>query len=240
MIHIPRLTETIKHLIIINTIMFIAPQLLKMDLSNFFDLHFIKNKHYGIWQYFTYMFMHGSYGHLIFNMLTLWMFGSAVENVLGSKRFLFIYISAGIGAALLYTGIDYFQFNGIFQNLKNAGLNSSEIINILDAGKTSDPRFISAITQLEFNKIGTIFLKTMVGASGAVFGILAALAVYFPNNKMVIFPIPFPIANKVFVISLFVSDLIVGTYSLPGDNIARFAHVGGAIIGFIISKNWKK
>ncbi|WP_431166953.1 rhomboid family intramembrane serine protease [Tenacibaculum halocynthiae] len=236
---IPKLTDTIKHLIIINVIMFVVPQLLNMDLSNFFDLHFPKNINAGFWQFFTYMFMHGSTGHLLFNMLALWMFGGVIEQLLGTNRFLFLYFSAGIGAALIHIGINYFQFNSIYQIFTSSGLNSTEIINILEARQTNDLRIVNAITQEQFGKIVTIFNTPTLGASGAVFGVLAASAVYFPNVKTLIFPIPFPIAQKVFVISLLISDLFLGVFSMPGDNVARFAHVGGAIVGFIIARNWK-
>ncbi|SEB35303.1 Rhomboid family protein [Tenacibaculum sp. MAR_2009_124] len=240
MIQFPKLTDTIKHLVIINLIMFIGPKITNLDLSNFFNLHFPKNELFQFWQYFTSIFMHGSFGHLFFNMIGLWMFGSSVEYLLGSKRFLFLYFSAGIGAALIHTAVHYFQFNPIYEIFVNAGLTDTEIIDILNAQQTSDPRLAGAITQLQFTKIVTIFNTSALGASGAIFGIFAASAVYFPNHKILIFPIPFPLPNKLIMISLIISDLVLGIFSLPGDNVGRFAHVGGAIVGFIITFYWKK
>lgn len=237
---IPRLTDTVKHIITINFIMFVAPVLLKIDLTNITDLHYPLNPKFGIWQYLTSIFMHGSWGHLIFNMLGVWIFGSSVEQVLGSKRFLFLYLSAGIGAGLIHTFINYFQFNSIFEIFQNAGLNKAEILNILDARKTNDIRITQVITQNQFNKITSIYHTVALGASGALFGILAAAAVYFPNSKIFTFPIPIPIPLKVLVISLVISDFFLGTFSLPNDNVGRFAHVGGALIGFIISWYWNK
>ncbi|WP_233131541.1 rhomboid family intramembrane serine protease [Tenacibaculum holothuriorum] len=224
----------------INLIMFITPTLLNLDLTNITNLHYPLNPMFGMWQYFTSIFMHGSWGHLIFNMLGLWMFGSSVEQFLGKTKFLFLYLSAGIGAGLIFTLIDYIQFQQIYTIFTEAGLLKSEIITILEKGSTNDPRVIQSITQEQFNQIGLIYNKVLLGASGAVFGIFSASAVFFPNSKTLVFPIPFPIPMKVLIISLVLSDLFLGTFSLPGDNIARFAHVGGAIIGFIISWYWTK
>ncbi|WBX71961.1 rhomboid family intramembrane serine protease [Tenacibaculum retecalamus] len=237
---IPKLTDTIKHIIIINFIMFVFPMFLNMDLTNITNLHFPLNDTFGIWQCITSMFMHGSWGHLLFNMLGLWMFGSALEQFLGAKRFLFLYLSAGIGASLIYTLIDYYQFNEIYSIFNNAGLNKLEIINILDSRSTNDQRITGAITQEQFNKIVNIYHKVSLGASGAVFGIFAASATFFPKAKILVFPIPFPIPLSMLIISLVVSDFFIGTFSLPGDNVARFAHVAGAAIGFIIAWYWKK
>lgn len=229
---IPKLTDTIKHLIIINVIMFVVPQLLNMDLSNIFALHFPKNEHYGIWQYVTSVFMHGSTGHLFFNMLALWMFGNTVEQVLGTNRFLFLYFSAGIGAGLIYTLSNYYQFNHAIQGLiQTENITQVEILKLMNPTKTYSNTFLQTVN--------SFYNRTAIGASGAVFGVLAASAVYFPNVKTLIFPIPFPIAQKVFVISLLISDLFLGVFSMPGDNVARFAHIGGAIVGFIIARNWK-
>lgn len=236
----PRLTETIKHLIIINAIMFVVPSLLKMDLTNITNLHYPLNNHFGAWQYFTSIFMHGSWEHLIFNMLGLWMFGSGVEEYLGGKRFLFLYISAGIGAGLIYTLIDYVQFNQIYAIFENAGLTKAEILNILETRSTNDIRITQVINQNQFNKIVTTYNGVLLGASGAVFGIFAAAALFFPKAKAMIFPLPIPIPIRVFIIMLVISDFFMGTFSLPGDNVARFAHVAGALIGFLIAWYWKK
>ena len=237
---IPRLTDAIKHIIIINFIMFVAPVLLKIDLTNITDLHYPLNPKFGIWQYLTSIFMHGSWGHLIFNMLGLWMFGSAVEDFLGKKRFIFLYLSAGIGAGLIYTLIDFIQFNQIYAIFQDAGLMKSEITNILELRSTNDIRITQVITQKQFNEIVTIYSKVLLGASGSVFGIFAAAAYYFPKAKALIFPIPIPIPIRFFIISLVVSDFFMGTFSLPGDNVARFAHVAGALIGFLVCWYWKK
>ena len=119
------ITDAIKHLIIINIILFIGPQFLKIDFSNLLALHFPKNEHFGIWQYITHMFMHGSFGHILFNMYGLWAFGSPLEKMWGKHKFIFFYFSAGIGAGLIYTLVNYYQFNGIYDLFLNVGLNPS-------------------------------------------------------------------------------------------------------------------
>ena len=108
-----RITESIKHLIIINVILFIAPQFFKgIDLQTLFALHFPGNPEFGFWQYVTHIFMHGSFSHILFNMYGLWAFGTPLEQMWGRNKFLFFYFSAGIGAGLIYTAVNYYQFNG--------------------------------------------------------------------------------------------------------------------------------
>jgi membrane associated rhomboid family serine protease len=124
-----RLTDAIKHLIIINIILFVAPQLLKLDLTNIFALHFPKNEHFGLWQYVTHIFMHGSFAHILFNMYGLWAFGTPLEQMWGKKKFIFFYFSAGLGAGIIYTLVNYYQFNGVYDLFINAGLNPSEILS---------------------------------------------------------------------------------------------------------------
>lgn len=134
----PRLTQAIKHLIIINVIMYFAPQLLNMDLTNLFALHYPKNEHFGVWQYVTHIFMHGGPAHLLFNMYGLWAFGTPLEQMWGRNKFLFFYFSAGIGAGLIYTFVNYYQFNGIYEQLIGMGVSPAEIQNILSSGQYND------------------------------------------------------------------------------------------------------
>ncbi|WP_435263616.1 rhomboid family intramembrane serine protease [Tenacibaculum sp. nBUS_03] len=236
----PKLTDAIKHLIIINVIMFVAPLLLKMDLTNLFALHLPENEHFGVWQYITSMFMHGGSMHLIFNMYALWAFGTPLEQMWGKNKFLFFYFSAGIGAGLIYTFVNYYQFNGIYEIFSNAGLNSSEILSILDAGKTSDLRLNGVLTQEQFSKIVNLYHTPAVGASGAIYGVLVAFAISFPDAKLAMIFFPVPIASKYFIPLIILSDLFFGLTKYSVGNIAHFAHIGGAIIGFIIAWYWKK
>ncbi|NVJ88194.1 MAG: rhomboid family intramembrane serine protease [Flavobacteriaceae bacterium] len=235
-----RVTEAIKHLIIINIIVFIAPQLLQIDITNILGLHFPKNDHFGIWQYVTHMFMHGSFAHILFNMYGLWAFGAPLENMWGKNKFLFFYFSAGIGAAVIYTLVNYYQFNAIYDLFIGAGLSDSEIINILKVGSTNDVRLTDVITQQQFQKIWSLYHTPAVGASGAVYGVLVAFGLYFKDAKLALIFFPVPIAAKYFIPLLILSDLFFGMTSYSVGNIAHFAHIGGALIGFIIAWYWKR
>jgi membrane associated rhomboid family serine protease len=235
-----KLTDGIKHLIIINVILFVAPQLLQLDFTNILALHFPKNEHFGIWQYVTHMFMHGSITHILFNMYGLWAFGSPLEQMWGRKKFLFFYFSAGLGAGLIYTLVNYYQFNGIYELFLSAGLNPSEIITVLEKGTTNDARVVNAITQTQFNKITSLYNTPAVGASGAVYGVLAAFGLYFKDAKLALIFVPIPIAAKYFIPVMILGDLFFGVTKYSVGNIAHFAHIGGALIGFIIAYFWKK
>jgi membrane associated rhomboid family serine protease len=235
-----RLTDAIKHLIIINIILFVAPQLLKLDLTNIFALHFPKNEHFGLWQYVTHIFMHGSFAHILFNMYGLWAFGTPLEQMWGKKKFIFFYFSAGLGAGIIYTLVNYYQFNGVYDLFINAGLNPSEILSILEKGSTNDSRVIENISQEQFNKITSLFNTPAVGASGAVYGILVAFGIYFKDAKLALIFLPIPIAAKYFIPIMIFGDLFFGMTKYSVGNIAHFAHIGGALIGFIIAWYWKK
>jgi len=234
------ITGAIKHLIIINVILFVGPQFMKLDFSNLLALHFPKNEHFGIWQYITHMFMHGSFGHILFNMYGLWAFGSPLEKMWGKNKFIFFYFSAGIGAALVYTLVNYYQFNEIYNLFINAGLQQSEIITILESAKTNDLRVIEYITQEQFNRIIGLYNAKAVGASGAVYGVLVAFGMYFKDAKLALIFLPIPIAAKYFIPILIAIDVFFGMTDYSIGNIAHFAHIGGAIIGFIIAWYWKK
>ena len=234
------ITGAIKHLIIINVILFVGPQFMKLDFSNLLALHFPKNEHFGIWQYITHMFMHGSFGHILFNMYGLWAFGSPLEKMWGKNKFIFFYFSAGIGAGLVYTLVNYYQFNEIYNLFINAGLQQSEIITILESAKTNDLRVIEYITQEQFNSIIGLYNAKAVGASGAVYGVLVAFGMYFKEAKLALIFLPIPIAAKYFIPILIAIDVFFGMTDYSIGNIAHFAHIGGAIIGFIIAWYWKK
>ena len=112
-----KLTEGIKHLIIVNVILFLGPQFINIDLTNILALHFPKNENFGFWQYVTHMFMHGSFANILFNMYGLWAFGTPLEKMWGRNKFLFFYFSAGIGAGLIYSLVNYYQFNSFYEVL---------------------------------------------------------------------------------------------------------------------------
>jgi membrane associated rhomboid family serine protease len=234
-----RITEAIKHLIIINVILFVVPQLLPLDLTNMLALHFPENEHFGFWQYITHMFMHGSFQHILFNMYGLYAFGTPLEQMWGKKKFIFFYFSAGLGAGIIYSLVNYYQFNGVYELFVNAGLNDSEVLSILKSGTTNDARVISAITQEQFNKITSLYNTPAVGASGAIYGVLVAFGLYFKDAKLALLFFPVPIAAKYFIPVMILGDLFFGMTKYSVGNIAHFAHIGGALIGFIIAWYWK-
>lgn len=238
-----RLSETVKHLIIINVIMFIGT----MTIGNgtlFYDLfamHFPKNPAFEPWQIITHMFMHGGVMHILFNMFALWMFGSPVEYYLGWKKFLFIYISAGLGAVALQVGFYYFQFLPSYESLISSGITPNEITHALSVGKGFD-----GITQAQFNNLQNIFPvfnASMVGASGCIMGILVAFGMMNPEAKLMMIFLPIPIKAKYFIPGIIILDLVSGVTGqsfFSPSNTAYMAHVGGALTGFIIMWYWKK
>lgn len=233
-----RLTDAIKHLIIINVILFVGPQLLQMDFSSYLALYFPQNENFGFWQYISHMFMHGGFGHILFNMYGLWAFGTPLEQMWGRNKFLFFYFSAGIGAGLIYTLVNYYQFNDIYQELINLGVSSSEIQNILTSGRYNDAVItVSRERMLEFY---SLYHTPAVGASGAVYGVLVAFGMYFKDAKLALIFFPVPIAAKYFIPLMIGVDLFFGVTRYSIGNVAHFAHIGGALIGFIIAWYWKR
>jgi len=227
-----KITEGIKQLIIINIILFIVPQYLNIDLTNILALHFPENEHFGIWQYVTSMFMHGSFSHILFNMYGLYAFGTPLEQIWGKNKFLFFYFSAGIGAGLIYTLVNYYQFNEALETLVNTGISKSEILELMNPSKMYSNENLQTMNQL--------YNTPAVGASGAVYGVLVAFGIYFKDAKLALLFFPVPIAAKYFIPIMILGDLFFGVTKYSIGNIAHFAHIGGAFVGFIIIWYWKK
>lgn len=234
-----RLTDTIKHLLIVNVILFIAPQLFQIDLTNVLALHFPQNEHFGFWQYVTHMFMHGGFGHILFNMYGLWAFGTPLEQIWGKNKFIFFYFSAGIGAGLIYTLVNYYQFNGYYEELISNGLSDGDIYSILTTGVYTDFANIITLTEEQLYKFYGLYNAPAVGASGAIYGVLVAFGLYFKDAKLALIFFPVPIAAKYFIPVIILIDLFFGMTKYSIGNVAHFAHVGGAIIGFIVAYYWK-
>ncbi len=236
-----RITDAVKHLIILNVILFAASEFLGLNLTNWLALYFPKNEHFGLWQFVSHMFMHGGFMHILFNMYALWAFGSPLEQMWGRNKFLFFYFSSGIGAGLIYTAVNYFQFNSIFNELINAGISSSDVQNLLETGRYNSD-ILNLISEKRLTDLYQIYNTPAVGASGAIYGVLVAFGMTYPNAKLALIFLPVPIAAKYFIPVLIALDLFSGVtgFSLFGGGIAHFAHVGGAIIGFIMMKYWEK
>ena len=239
------ITDTVKHLLIINVIMFIGTMLIGNGSGElfykWFALYFPKNELFQPWQVVTHMFMHGGFTHLLFNMFALWMFGTAVEQQLGSKKFLFIYISAGFGAMLFQLGYYYFSYMPMHAELISSGLTSDQIIQMLTTNQT-----IGSITDMQLvnlQQLFPIYNASMVGASGCIMGILAAFGMMNPEAKLMLIFLPIPIKAKYFIPGIIILDIVsalTGQSFFSPSNTAYMAHVGGAFTGFIIMWFWKK
>jgi len=234
-----KFSGAIKHLIIINVIVFLVPQLLQqLDLTRMLALYFPENENFGFWQYVTHMFMHGSFPHILFNMYGLWAFGTPLEQLWGRNKFIFFYFSAGIGAGLIYTLVNYYQFNGIYDQLMGFGLSSGDIQNILNTGGYNEA--VITLPTETMRKFYSLYHSPAVGASGAVYGVLVAFGLYFKDAKLALIFFPVPIAAKYFIPVMILGDLFFGMTKYSVGNIAHFAHIGGALIGFIIAYYWKR
>lgn len=218
--NIPTIT---KNLLIVNVVVFLATYLFRtmgVDLNNVLGLHFFLAPDFHIYQLFTYMFAHGGFSHIFFNMFALWMFGCIVERTWGAKKFLTYYIVCGVGAGLFQELAQFAQFYFI----------ASEQL----------PHFTLAQTMKVANANAAFLnLWTTVGASGAVYGILLAFGMLYPEERIFIFPLPVPIKAKWFVMGYAAIELFMA-YSSTGDGVAHLAHLGGMVFGFFLIRYWRR
>ncbi|CAN5542103.1 rhomboid family intramembrane serine protease [soil metagenome] len=217
------LPTVVKNLIIINVLCFAAQFILPkqgINVDHLFALHTWQSELFKPWQFVTYMFMHSTDGfsHIFFNMLALWMFGSVLENVWGPKRFLTFYIVCGLGAALCHMIVLYFENQGV--------------INLVSSLTLAQQQFYAEDLQGRLN-VGTI------GASGAVFGCLAAFGYLFPNDHLYIMGL-IPIKAKWLVILYAGAELVSAIQNSAGDTVAHIAHLGGGLAGFLMVYFWNK
>ena len=188
-----------------------------IDVENLLGLHFFLASDFNLSQLISYMFMHANFQHIFFNMFAVWMFGRVLEQVWGPRRFLTYYLICGIGAGLIQELVQYLEYAFTLSNYDS--------VNLGIAG--------GIIPMEEY-----LNMMTTVGASGAVYGILLAFGMLFPNSQMFIFPLPFPIKAKYFVIGYAVLELFLGLGG--GDGVAHFAHLGGMLFGLILIIYWRK
>ena len=241
-----RISPTVKQLLIINIIFFLGTFLSFNSefIYSLFGLYFPENTNFKFWQILTHMFMHGNLPHILVNMFALWMFGSSVESILGSKNFLFFYLTCGLGAAVSQLVFLYYNYYVDLEFFVNNGYESAEIINILN--NKSKPEINSLVNNIGIEKVASIFSNfnsTMVGASGAIMGILVAFGMFFPESKLMLLFLPIPIKAKYFIPAIIIMDLfsaITGQAIFSPSNTAYIAHLGGALTGFIIMYFWKK
>ncbi|MFH7018101.1 rhomboid family intramembrane serine protease [Flavobacterium sp. FlaQc-47] len=237
------MTPVVKQLLIINIIFFIGSQLVPVSYE-YFAMFFPENPSFKAWQPITHMFMHGGIMHIAFNMIAMVSFGSALEHFWGGKKFLFFYISCGLGAALLHTAVNYYSFHETMNVLMTNGYQKDQILKLLGEGKI-DTRWQDLVSVSQFESFTDSYIGTVVGASGAIYGLLTAFAFMFPNAELALMFIPIPIKAKYFVPGILAIDLFLGfrgnsLFGSGGTGIAHFAHVGGALTGFLIMWYWKK
>ena len=239
----PQITPVTRNIIILNVVFFAATFLLgNLNLEALLAGYFPLSPNFRSWQIITHMFMHGSIMHIVFNMFTLYSFGPVLEQVLGQKKFIILYFAAGLGGFVLYNVWNYYEVSQLTSFLTSQASDIREIYKYADnhyAGEmpiTSNSEAVRDAAQKLF-----IILKTpMVGASGAIFGVIAAFSTLFPDAKLMFMFIPFPIKAKYLTPIIIAASIFLGFGQFSGDNIAHFAHLGGALIGFLYIWNWKK
>ncbi|HVW96470.1 MAG TPA: rhomboid family intramembrane serine protease [Mucilaginibacter sp.] len=224
------LTPVVKNLLIINFIFFI-PFLLfdHMDprgpVTTFLGAFYFNSPNFRPWQIITYMFMHGGWEHILFNMFALYMFGPILEYSIGSKKFLNLYFICGIGAWALQMFVQ-----------------AIEVHNLIGSFTIPQPGVDMSYFQAAGDRAQTLFdiyHAPLVGASGAIFGILVAFGMLYPNLDLMILFIPFPVKAKYLVTFYVLLEIYLGFEQAAGDSVAHFAHIGGALLGFILIKAWR-
>ena len=230
--NIPTVT---KNLLAINVLMFLALLVAEkqgVDLNSMFGLHLFASEGFQPYQLVTYMFMHASVTHLFFNMFALYMFGRTLEYMWGAKRFLVYYLVAGIGAALVQEAIGMVRYHEALDGMSplDVELVLSRGFDALREGKN----FVNP----QLAHLNVVLNSTTVGASGAIYAILLGFGMLFPEERMFVFPIPFPIKAKYLVMGYAVIELYLGV-SGSADGVAHFAHLGGMLFGFILILFWR-
>lgn len=254
----------VKNLLIINGLCFLANKVLAdrgiLDMNAELGLFYPESPYFKPFQLITHVFMHGSFTHLLMNMFSLWMFGSMLENYWGPKRFFIFYFVTALGAAALHLGVNAYEIHQLksivsqfqanadydgFWSLVQSDVslsNDDRIIDFLSAWRNepNNPEFLMGAKQISEYLIVRKMNIPVVGASGAVFGLLLGYGMLFPNTMLMMLFFPFPIKAKYFVMIFGAFELFQGFSNNPSDNVAHFAHLGGMLFGFILLKIWNK
>ncbi len=258
------LPPVVKNLLIINGLCFFANVVIEMrfnySINEALGLYYPTSSHFKPYQLITHVFMHGSFMHLFFNMFSLWMFGNVLENYWGPKRFFVYYFATALGAAALLIGVNGIEVHSL-QNAIDAYASNPNIdsfVQLMDMDKglahnnyvvdfinqwqtqPNNPQYIQGSTEIADALLQRKLNVPTVGASGAVFGLLLAFGMLFPNTELFLMFIPIPVKAKYFVIFYGAIELYQGIANNPTDNVAHFAHLGGMLFGFILIKIWNK
>ncbi|MBU0765190.1 MAG: rhomboid family intramembrane serine protease [Bacteroidetes bacterium] len=227
----------IKNLLIVNILLFLASiglgSAANIDLTRYLGLYYFRSELFYPYQLISHMFMHADFSHVFFNMFALWMFGAVLENHWGGKRFLIYYLICGLGAAGLQLGVAYIEV------LRTTAAMDNESIEYAVSYGADAIMQGKNFVHPQMAKLNALYHVPMIGASGAVFGVLLAFGMTFPNSLVYIF-FAIPMKAKYLVIIYGLAELYFGVMNLPGDNVAHFAHLGGMIFGFFLIRYWKK
>jgi membrane associated rhomboid family serine protease len=238
-----RLTPAVLGLVIANAAVFVAGLVMPQGgawLVEHGAFWFTSNPHFALWQTVTYMFLHGGVGHIFFNMFALVSFGGLLERQWGTRRFLVFYFLCGVGAALVHNAVNAYHYGVLQERLVAQGLTPGAIRSLLNTGHGAIPPGAEIKTTLV--ELYRIYAVPMLGASGAIYGVLVAFGLLYPNAKLALMFLPVPIAAKFFIPIMLALDLLSGVtgFSLFGGGVAHFAHLGGALIGFILMLVWRR
>ncbi|MCW3160744.1 rhomboid family intramembrane serine protease [Chryseobacterium oryctis] len=235
--NIPPITRNI---IIINVIVFIVANFIFPQLYDILSGYYPFSPNFKSWQIITHMFMHasvkesGGIMHILFNMFTLFSFGPVLEQTLGDKRYLILYFLSGLGAFFLFNLWNFIEFQQLVSQLQSMNIDVKDFLNSLINNLDQTP-----IINEEEKNLAEIYLGRMVGASGAIFGVVAAFATLYPDAKIGIMFIPVPIKVKYLLPIIIIISIWLGV-SGNGGGIAHLAHVGGALVGWLLARSWKK
>jgi membrane associated rhomboid family serine protease len=231
------LPPVVKNIIMLNILMLLASYAggiaFGIDLNRLLGLYFPESELFKPFQILTHMFMHGSFWHIFFNMYALFIFGPILESVWGPKRFFIFYIVTGLGAAFTHETVILFQYNNLIQSMspENIQMVLEEGTKYFQQGKL--------FSQFDMQNLQLLLNTPTVGASGAIFGVLLAFGVLFPNTQLMLLIPPIPIKAKYLVLGYGALELILAV-TQPGSNIAHAAHLGGMLFGYILIRYWRK
>lgn len=227
------LPPIVKNLLIMNIVCFIG-SLIFEKARLLFGVYYPDSPAFHWWQVFTYMFMHGNFMHIFFNMFALFMFGPVLEQILGPKRFINYYLITGLGALALQFAVQAYEVNAITGTVA-----ASQYMDVNVVQRSAVGPALQGLNQEQINTLLSIYVIPMVGASGAIFGLLVAFGYLFPNTELYLMFIPVPVKAKIFIPIYIILELFLGVSRFAGDSVAHFAHLGGALFGFILIKLWR-
>jgi membrane associated rhomboid family serine protease len=231
-----QIPPVVKNLLIINILFFAATYVAEskgIQLAFYLGAFYFDSPLFRIWQPITYMFMHGGFTHILFNMFALYMFGGVLETRWGPKKFINFYFITGLGALALQLAVQAFEVYQLTGSIVNYGAVT------IDLAKGMAGANVAGLTAEQSNTLLEIYTAPMVGASGAIFGLLVAFGMLYPNVEMYIMFIPIPVKAKYIMPVYIVIELFLGVARFQGDSVAHYAHLGGALLGFILVKLWK-